>query len=33
VISTDKPFVPSAVYPSSKDSRELGVMISFLYFR
>ncbi|MCJ7610921.1 MAG: hypothetical protein MUP19_01550 [Candidatus Aminicenantes bacterium] len=33
VIATDKPFVPSQLYPNSEDNRELGVMISFLYFR
>ncbi len=33
VITTDKTFVPSKVYAGSKDNRELGVMVSFLYFR
>ena len=33
VIATDKPFVPAQVYPNSKDERELGMQISFLYFR
>jgi hypothetical protein len=32
-IGADKTFVPAKVYPNSKDTRELGVMISFLYFR
>ncbi len=33
VIATDKPFVPAKVFPGSKDDRNLGVMVSFLYFR
>ncbi len=32
-IATDKPFVPAKVYPNSKDERELGIQISFIYFR
>ncbi len=32
-IGTDKPFVPAKVYPGSKDERELGIQVSFLYFR
>ncbi len=32
-ISTDKTFVPSEISPNSMDDRELGVKISFLYFR
>lgn len=32
-IATDKPFVPSKVYPNSKDERELGIQVSFIYFR
>ena len=33
VIATDKPFVPAKVYPASKDERELGIQVAFLYFR
>lgn len=33
VIATDKPFVPSKVYPNSKDERELGIQITYIYFR
>lgn len=33
LIGTDKPFVPAKLFPGSKDKRELGVMVSFLYFR
>jgi hypothetical protein len=33
IISTDKTFIPADVIPGSKDKRELGVQISFLYFR
>jgi hypothetical protein len=33
IIGADKSFVPSQVFPGAKDSRELGVMVSFLYFR
>ncbi len=32
-ISTDKTFIPAKVIPNSKDERELGVQISFIYFR
>lgn len=32
-IETDKTFVPSQISPESKDDRELGVQIYFLYFR
>ena len=32
-ISVDKPFIPAKVIPNSKDDRELGVQISFIYFR
>lgn len=32
-IETDKTFIPSAINPQSKDKRELGVQIYFLYFR
>ncbi|MFW6131544.1 MAG: hypothetical protein ACOC5F_02990, partial [Candidatus Aminicenantaceae bacterium] len=32
-ISTDKTFLPSEISPNSMDDRELGVKISFLYFR
>jgi hypothetical protein len=33
VISTDKTFIPKQVILRSKDERELGVQISFIYFR
>ena len=33
VIAVDKPFVPAKIYPNSKDERELGLQVSFLYFR
>jgi len=33
VITTDQTFVPAKVYPQSKDERELGLQISFIYFR
>lgn len=32
-IATDKVFVPANVFPNSKDNRELGVQVSFIYFR
>jgi len=32
-IATDKTFIPAKVYPSSDDERELGIQVSFLYFR
>lgn len=32
-VSTDKTFVPSRVLPGSSDERELGVQVSFVYFR
>lgn len=32
-ITTDKTFVPAEIIPDSADERELGVQISFLYFR
>jgi len=32
-IATDKTFVPAEVIPNSKDRRELGLQISFIYFR
>lgn len=32
-IAVDKTFVPSEVLPNSTDERELGVQISFIYFR
>jgi len=32
-IATDKIFVPAEVIPNSKDERELGLQISFIYFR
>jgi hypothetical protein len=33
IIATDKVFVPANVFPNSKDERELGLQISFVYFR
>lgn len=33
IISTDKSFIPAQIIPDSKDDRELGVMISYIYFR
>ncbi|OGD10299.1 MAG: hypothetical protein A2Y86_03870 [Candidatus Aminicenantes bacterium RBG_13_62_12] len=33
VIATDKTFIPALSLPNSKDERELGLQISFLYFR
>jgi hypothetical protein len=32
-IATDKTFVPSQLIPNSDDERELGIQISFIYFR
>ena len=32
-IQTDKTFIPAKVIPNSKDERELGLQISFIYFR
>ncbi|MDH4218310.1 MAG: hypothetical protein OEY18_14750 [Candidatus Aminicenantes bacterium] len=32
-IATDKTFVPSQLIPNSNDERELGIQISFIYFR
>lgn len=32
-IATDKVFVPADVIPNSKDKRELGIQVSFIYFR
>ncbi len=32
-IATDKTFIPAKVLPNSQDTRELGVQISFIYFR
>jgi hypothetical protein len=33
IISTDKTFIPARINPDTKDERELGVMVSFIYFR
>jgi len=33
VISTDKSFIPAKTLPNSTDERELGIQISFIYFR
>jgi hypothetical protein len=32
-IATDKTFVPAEVIPNARDERELGLQISFIYFR
>jgi len=32
-IETDKTFIPADLNPDSKDKRELGLIISFIYFR
>ncbi len=32
-VSTDKTFIPAEVIPDSKDKRELGIQVSFIYFR
>jgi hypothetical protein len=32
-ISVDKTFTPAEVFPDSEDQRELGIQISFIYFR
>jgi hypothetical protein len=32
-IEVDKTFVPAKVFPDSTDERELGLQISFIYFR
>jgi hypothetical protein len=32
-IAVDRTFVPSRVLPDSRDTRELGVFVSFLYFK
>jgi hypothetical protein len=33
VIATDKTFIPAQVLPGSADPRELGIQVSFIYFR
>jgi hypothetical protein len=33
IISTDKTFIPARVNPATEDERELGVKVSFIYFR
>lgn len=33
VVATDQTFIPSKIYPQSKDERELGIQISLIYFR
>lgn len=32
-IETDKAFIPAKIFPNSKDNRELGAQIFFIYFR
>jgi hypothetical protein len=32
-IGVDKTFVPAKLFPQSKDQRELGLQVSFVYFR
>jgi len=33
IFSTDKTFIPARVIPDSRDERELGIQVSFIYFR
>jgi len=33
IIGTDKTFIPAQALPGSSDPRELGIQVSFLYFR
>ncbi len=33
VLITDKVFIPASINPASKDERELGIQISFIYFK
>lgn len=33
VLATDKVFIPASISPASRDERELGIQISFIYFR
>jgi hypothetical protein len=33
VITSDQTFVPAKILPQSKDERELGLQVSFVYFR
>ena len=33
IVTTDQTFVPAKAYPQSKDERELGFQVSFIYFR
>lgn len=33
IVATDQTFIPSKLIPNSKDERELGIQISFIYFR
>jgi hypothetical protein len=33
IISTDKTFIPAGINPDTEDERELGVKVSFIYFR
>lgn len=33
IVTTDKTFIPAKTMPGSTDERELGVQISFIYFR
>lgn len=33
IISTDRTFIPARVNPDTEDERELGVKVSFIYFR
>jgi hypothetical protein len=32
-VSVDKTFVPAEIFPGSEDQRELGLQVSFIYFR
>ncbi|MFQ6082974.1 MAG: hypothetical protein ACE5WD_06410 [Candidatus Aminicenantia bacterium] len=33
IITTDETFIPAKLFPNSTDERELGIQVSFLYFR
>ena len=33
IIATDKTHIPAEISPHSMDRRELGIQISFIYFR
>ncbi len=33
IATCDQTFIPARLYPQSKDERELGIQVSFIYFR